>query len=52
MQATTCTRCAEAFKDNQVTYHCSHNCTYCADCTKTLDSICQNCGETLIQVRQ
>ncbi|WP_083412300.1 DUF1272 domain-containing protein [Exiguobacterium sp. KRL4] len=52
MQATNCTRCAETFEDGQETYHCSHNCTFCKECTKTMNSICQNCGETLVRVEQ
>ncbi|RDB34116.1 DUF1272 domain-containing protein [Exiguobacterium sp. RIT594] len=52
MQATNCTRCAETFEDGQETYHCSHNCTFCKECTETMNSICQNCGETLVRVEQ
>ncbi|WP_082487080.1 DUF1272 domain-containing protein [Exiguobacterium sp. Leaf187] len=42
---STCVRCQETIETT--VYQCSHACTFCEPCTKTLDHICQNCGKML-----
>ncbi len=44
-----CERCgADLPADAPGAFICSFECTYCAECTDTMDDICPNCGGELM----
>ena len=44
-----CERCgADLPADEGGAFICSHECTFCADCTDALDERCPNCGGELL----
>lgn len=42
-----CEKCLSEIKTGVTAYHCSHNCTFCKDCSHEMDFICPNCNGTL-----
>ncbi len=45
----TCEKCARALPHDAVAYICSHECTFCEDCTKQMSKVCPNCGGELVR---
>lgn len=43
----TCERCEQPLSANGLAYICSHECTFCAVCTRTMSHVCPNCGDEL-----
>jgi uncharacterized protein len=44
-----CERCGNPLPQDADAYICSYECTFCADCTASLDSVCPNCGGELVR---
>jgi hypothetical protein len=43
-----CERCHTALDMSGPAFICSYECTFCADCTAAMDSVCPNCGGELV----
>jgi hypothetical protein len=43
-----CERCNQALAQDGQAFICSYECTFCGDCTQTLQAICPNCGGELL----
>ena len=43
-----CERCNTALADEEVTFICSYECTFCEGCTIQLEHACPNCGGELV----
>ncbi|WP_082346976.1 isochorismatase family protein [Rossellomorea marisflavi] len=35
-------------KMDEGVYHCSHDCTFCSECTESFKNVCPNCGGVLV----
>jgi len=44
-----CERCDSELRPDGVAFICSHECTFCADCTVELEGVCPNCGGELVR---
>ncbi len=44
-----CERCGNGLANDGEAYICSHECSFCPDCTEALESICPNCGGELLR---
>lgn len=44
-----CERCDTKLHDYSVAYICTHECTYCEDCTKQTKHVCPNCQGELVR---
>ncbi|MEI5908934.1 DUF1272 domain-containing protein [Bacillus spongiae] len=44
-----CEKCEEGLQHNSVAYICTHECTFCPDCTESMEFICPNCGGELVK---
>jgi hypothetical protein len=44
-----CERCRKALSSISLAFICSHECTYCEDCTLKLQFTCTNCGGELVR---
>jgi hypothetical protein len=42
-----CERCSVPFGPDAEAFICSHECTFCADCTTAMNRRCPNCGGEL-----
>jgi hypothetical protein len=45
----SCERCGAAVAADEEAYICSHECTFCPECTSALDRLCPNCGGELVR---
>ena len=45
---TECERCHGPLRADGDAFICSHECTYCLDCTHALERLCPNCGGELV----
>jgi hypothetical protein len=45
----SCERCDAALAADGVAYICTHECTFCAECTSALSGVCPNCGGELVR---
>jgi hypothetical protein len=45
----SCERCDAALVGDGVAYICTHECTFCAECTSALSGVCSNCGGELVR---
>jgi uncharacterized protein len=45
---TQCERCGTALAADGDARICSHECTFCRDCTEELEALCPNCGGELV----
>jgi uncharacterized protein len=43
-----CERCGGALAHSGEAHICSHECTFCSDCTDALAAVCPNCGGELV----
>jgi hypothetical protein len=43
-----CMKCEAALAMDCEAYICSYECTFCGDCTGTMDHTCPNCGGELL----
>ncbi|HSE39595.1 MAG TPA: DUF1272 domain-containing protein [Acidobacteriota bacterium] len=43
-----CERCSRDLTADGEAYICSYECTFCRDCTKTMEHKCPNCGGELL----
>jgi len=43
-----CERCGAPLPHQARAFICSYECTFCADCTRELATICPNCGGELV----
>lgn len=44
-----CEKCHAGLKDDSLAYICMHECTFCADCTESMNNVCPNCGGELVR---
>ena len=44
-----CERCKAALSAGDITYICSYECTFCAECTSKMGGVCPNCGGELLR---
>jgi len=45
---TTCERCGSALLPNGDARICSHECTFCNDCSEAMSNVCPNCNGELV----
>ncbi|REJ79037.1 MAG: DUF1272 domain-containing protein [Acidobacteria bacterium] len=43
-----CEKCSRELAADGEAFICSYECTFCEDCTASLESICPNCGGELV----
>lgn len=43
-----CERCQAALAQDGEAWICSHECTFCTDCTNAMQKTCPNCGGELV----
>ncbi|MEY2483746.1 MAG: uncharacterized protein QOK24_2274 [Verrucomicrobiota bacterium] len=46
---TVCEKCGRTLSGSDDAYICVYECTFCAQCTESLTSICPNCGGELVR---
>jgi uncharacterized protein len=46
---SSCERCGAALVPDGEAYVCSHECTFCGECTTALEARCPNCGGELVR---
>lgn len=46
---TACEKCSAALAAVDEAFICTHECTFCADCTSALGHVCPNCGGELVR---
>jgi hypothetical protein len=44
-----CERCGAALAADGEAYICSHECTFCSECTTVLENVCPNCAGELVR---
>jgi len=44
-----CEKCGTKLSAENEAYICSYECTFCHDCTASMNSICPNCGGELVR---
>lgn len=44
-----CQKCGSGTPDMDLAYICSHECTFCAECSGEMDYICPNCAGELVK---
>ena len=44
----SCERCGRALAPDGPAAICSYECTFCADCARTMENVCPNCGGELV----
>jgi hypothetical protein len=44
-----CEKCGQALSPADEAYICTYECTFCGDCSASLNSICPNCGGELVR---
>ncbi|MEO8217358.1 MAG: DUF1272 domain-containing protein [Acidobacteriota bacterium] len=44
-----CERCSEPLESDGTAWVCSWECTFCEDCTETMNAVCPNCGGELVR---
>jgi len=44
-----CEKCGSTLAADDEAYICNYECTFCRECTGSLNSICPNCGNELVQ---
>lgn len=44
-----CEKCHAALTLDGEAFICSHECTFCPDCTRSLKGVCPNCGGELVR---
>ena len=45
---STCERCQAPVDHGGEAYICSHECTFCGECTQAMEQVCPNCGGELV----
>jgi hypothetical protein len=45
----SCERCGTGLAEDGDAYICSHECTFCRECTGELSERCPNCGGELVR---
>jgi hypothetical protein len=46
---SACERCDAVVAQDGEAYVCSYECTFCADCSRTMWFVCPNCGGELVR---
>jgi uncharacterized protein len=44
-----CERCEQFLGPVDAAYICTYECTFCPECTQTMNSVCPNCGGELVR---
>jgi hypothetical protein len=44
-----CEKCERTLGHGDEAHICSHECTFCADCSDAMSAICPNCGGELLR---
>lgn len=45
---TKCEKCETPVAPHDVVFICTYECTWCANCARTMSYICPNCGGELV----
>lgn len=43
-----CEKCGSELTPDGEAYICSHECTFCRNCTDEMEAVCPNCGGELV----
>ena len=43
-----CEKCGRALPPDGEAYICTYECTFCRDCSGSMNSVCPNCGGELV----
>jgi hypothetical protein len=46
---SACEKCGKALEAQAEAYICTHECTFCAECTESMTGVCPNCGGELVR---
>lgn len=46
---TACQHCSQSLSPQSEAYICTHECTFCAQCTESMSHICPNCSGELVR---
>jgi hypothetical protein len=50
---TACEKCGAELGPRDQVYICSYECTFCANCAESLNTVCPNCnGELVVRPRR
>ncbi|AEI40776.1 DUF1272 domain-containing protein [Paenibacillus mucilaginosus] len=44
-----CETCTKALDRTSTAYICTHECTFCPECTEAVHHVCPNCGGELVK---
>ncbi len=44
-----CEKCEKGIQKNSTAYICTHECTFCHDCSENMNYDCPNCGGELVR---
>ena len=44
-----CEKCDSGLNNNSIAYICTHECTFCKECTVHMNYVCPNCGGELVR---
>jgi len=43
-----CEKCGRALPPDDAAYICTYECTFCGECSASVNSVCPNCGGELV----
>ncbi|MBV9958300.1 MAG: DUF1272 domain-containing protein [Acidobacteria bacterium] len=46
---TACEKCSKSLAPESESYICTYECTFCAECTASMNHVCPNCGGELVR---
>jgi uncharacterized protein len=46
---SNCEKCDSGLNNNSLAYICTHECTFCNECTEHMNYVCPNCGGELVK---
>ncbi len=44
-----CEACSKELQKSSIAYICTHECTFCQECTERMHHVCPNCGGELVR---
>ncbi|MDM5186184.1 DUF1272 domain-containing protein [Bacillus sp. DX4.1] len=44
-----CEKCSNKIKEQSLAFICTHECTFCEECTKSMNYVCPNCKGELVK---
>ncbi|MFL6518909.1 MAG: DUF1272 domain-containing protein [Chthoniobacterales bacterium] len=49
LMKSECEKCGRKLDPQAEAYICSHECTFCSECSDAMKSVCPNCGGELVR---